>query len=195
MGIEMTQLADINTDADVVAFVAGTLESERLASFEQRLADEPKLALAVAEERALRSRLNNPAGELVVPSDESLAALLTRVSGDAPVPARRSQWLAQAASVLALAVAAGLYLWEPGREAEYVGLAGEPATALTVMTVSTSGADAAALPGLVGESFVSAREQMPGVWQLIVTGLPEPELVDRLEAAGFDVSTAPAAER
>lgn len=94
--------ADIDAELDVADYVAGRMDPASHANFEQRLAQEPELAAAVAEERELHAALT-PASPAGIPSAAAFDRL--RDSLDPPAPRRQAPFLAAAAvAVLAVSV-------------------------------------------------------------------------------------------
>ncbi|MEO1596369.1 MAG: hypothetical protein AAFS02_14095 [Pseudomonadota bacterium] len=144
MSEEITPLAtraDIDADLAVADYVAGRMAPANRADFERRLAQEPELAAAVAEERDLHAALT-PAPHAGVPA----AAAFERLRDTLEPPQSRRQAPFLAAAVVAVLAVSVLVLRPTEPKPVFEGLS-DPTTQTTeagdVRIVFAPGTDAA----------------------------------------------------
>ena len=171
---ELTTRAEIDTELDVVDYVAGDMTGDARAAFERRIAEDAALAQQVAEERALRAAMQPVAGE-GVPN----AAAFERLSNQlAPTASERRplRFAAVAASVTVALVLVSVWRLQPDTAPVFETLSSDPVAPVTgdplVRIVFAAGADGAArerIAGALGFEIVSGPEPA-GTWVVRATG-------------------------
>lgn len=117
--------ADIDAELDVADYVAGRMDPALQANFEQRLAQEPELAAAVADERDLHAALTSGA-RTGVPEAAAFGRL--RDALEPPASRRQAPFLA-AAAVAMLAVS--ILVLRPTEPAPVFEGLSDPSTQIT----------------------------------------------------------------
>ena len=148
--------ADIESELEVVDFVAGRMDGQARADFEARIEADPELAARVADERRL-------SGDIVdaVPGEAPPAAAFERIRPQVESRRAAPRWLPAAAAAGIVGIAL-LFAVPDGREQGFETLSGDPAELATsdirvriVFSEDSTDAERAAVGERLGFEIVS----------------------------------------
>ncbi len=113
--------AEIDSELDVMDYVAGRMDVERQTDFEARLATDPELASRVAGERRFSQDVVH-----AVPSEVPPASAFERIRPEVEARRRMPRWLPAAAAAGLVGVVL-LFAVPPGDDPVFEGLSNNPA--------------------------------------------------------------------